>query len=244
MQEKTIRIQKYIADCGICSRRAAEALIEEGRVTLNGRPVHLGDKTDGAKDLVRIDGKVIKPVRRDKVTIMLYKPRGYVTTMSDEQGRKCVADLIAKEKIRLYPIGRLDKDSEGLLLLTNDGALANKLMHPANHVPKTYRVIVKGQIHREHIKAFETGIYIAEDDYTTRSAEIEILEAKEDRTVFYLTIYEGKNREIRKMCEALGLEVLRLKRDKIADLSIGTLRSGQYRALTQKESDYLYSLVK
>ncbi len=242
MQEKLIRIQKYIADCGVCSRRAAEAMIEQGRVTLNGRPVRLGDKTDGSKDLVRIDGKVVKPITRDKITLMLYKPRGYVTTMSDEQGRKCVADLIAKERVRLYPVGRLDKDSEGLLLLTNDGALANKLTHPKNNIPKTYRVIVRGAINREHIKAFERGIYIAEDDYTTRSAEIEILESKEDRTVFYLTLYEGKNREIRKMCEALGLEVLRLKRDKLAALSIGTLRAGQYRALTQKEIDYLYSL--
>ena len=242
MQEKLIRIQKYIADCGVCSRRAAEAMIEQGRVTLNGRPVQLGDKTDGAKDLVRVDGKVIKPITRDKITLMLYKPRGYVTTMSDEQGRKCVADLIAKERVRLYPVGRLDRDSEGLLLLTNDGDLANKLTHPKNNIPKTYRVIVRGAINREHIKAFEKGIYIAEDDYTTRSAEIEILESKEDRTVFYLTLYEGKNREIRKMCEALGLEVLRLKRDKLAALSIGTLRAGQYRTLSQKEIDYLYSL--
>lgn len=242
MQQKFIRIQKYIAECGVCSRRAAEALIEEGRVTLNGRPVQLGDKTDGVKDLVRIDGKVIKPATYDKVTIMLYKPRGYVTTMNDEQGRKCVADLISKERVRLYPVGRLDKDSEGLLLLTNDGELAHKLTHPRNNIPKTYRVIVKGAINREHIKAFENGIYIPEDGYTTRSAEIEILESKEDRTVFYLTLYEGKNREIRKMCEVLGLEVLRLKRDKLAALSIGTLRAGQYRTLSQKEIDYLYSL--
>lgn len=242
MQEKLIRIQKYIADCGVCSRRAAEALIEEGRVSLNGKPVHLGDKTDGVKDLVRIDGRVIKPITHDKVTVMLYKPRGYVTTMSDEQGRKCVADIIAKERIRLYPVGRLDKDSEGLLLLTNDGDLAHKLTHPRNNIPKTYRVIVKGAITREHIKAFENGIYIPEDDYTTRSAEIDILESKEDRTVFYLTLYEGKNREIRKMCGVLNLEVLRLKRDKLADLSIGTLRAGQYRFLTQKEINYLYSL--
>lgn len=242
MQQKLVRIQKFIADCGVCSRRAAEAMIEAGRVTLNGRPVQLGDKTDGVKDLVRIDGRVVKPITHDKVTLMLYKPRGYVTTMNDEQGRKCVADIIAKERIRLYPVGRLDKDSEGLLLLTNDGDLAHKLTHPRNNIPKTYRVIVKGNITREHIKAFENGIYIAEDDYTTRSAEIEILESKEDRTVFYLTLYEGKNREIRKMCETLGLEVLRLKRDKLAGLSIGTLRAGQYRALTQKEIEYLYSL--
>lgn len=242
MQQKIVRIQKFIADCGVCSRRAAEAMIEAGRVTLNGRPVQLGDKTDGVKDLVRIDGRVVKPITHDKVTLMLYKPRGYVTTMNDEQGRKCVADIIAKERIRLYPVGRLDKDSEGLLLLTNDGDLAHKLTHPRNNIPKTYRVIVKGNITREHIKAFENGIYIAEDDYTTRSAEIEILESKEDRTVFYLTLYEGKNREIRKMCETLGLEVLRLKRDKLAALSIGTLRAGQYRALTKKEIEYLYSL--
>ena len=242
MQEKLVRIQKYIADCGVCSRRAAEAMIEEGRVTLNGRPARPGDKTDGARDLIRVDGRVIKPAVREKITLMLYKPRGYVTTMSDEQGRKCVADLIARERVRLYPVGRLDKDSEGLLLMTNDGDLANKLTHPRNHIPKTYRVIVKGGVNREQIKAFENGIYIAEDDYTTRPAEIEILDSKTDRTVFYLTLYEGKNREIRKMCEALGLEVLRLKRDKLADLSIGTLRAGQYRALTQKEIDYLYRL--
>ena len=242
MEQKLIRIQKYIADCGVCSRRAAEGLMTEGRVTLNGHSVQLGDRVDPSRDLVRIDGRVIKPATYNKVTVMLYKPRGYVTTMNDEQGRKCVADLISKEKIRLYPVGRLDKDSEGLLLLTNDGELANKLMHPANHIPKTYRVIVKGAINREHIKAFENGIYIEEDRYTTRSAEIEILETKPDRTVFYLTLYEGKNREIRKMCEALGLEVLRLKRDKVADLSIGTLRSGQYRQLSQKEINYLYSL--
>lgn len=242
MQQEWVRIQKYIADCGICSRRAAEALIEEGRVTVNGEPAHLGDKTDG-NDLIRIDGKVVKPSRsREKVTLMLYKPRGYITTMKDEQGRKCVADIIARERLRLYPIGRLDKDSEGLLLLTNDGDLANKLTHPANHIPKTYRVIVKAILNREHIKAFENGIYIEEDGYTTRSAEVEILEVKEDRTVFYLTLYEGKNREIRKMCQALGLEVLRLKRDKIADLSIGTLRAGQYRALSPKEISYLYNL--
>ncbi len=242
MEQKLIRIQKYIADCGVCSRRAAEGLMTEGRVTLNGHSVQLGDRVDPSRDLVRIDGKVIKPATYNKVTLMLYKPRGYVTTMNDEQGRKCVADLIAKEKVRLYPIGRLDKDSEGLLLLTNDGDLANKLMHPANHIPKTYRVIVKGALNREHIKAFENGIYIEEDHYTTRSAELEILEMKTDRTVFYLTLYEGKNREIRKMCEALGLEVLRLKRDKVGDLSIGTLRAGQYRQLTQKEINYLYNL--
>ena len=242
MQVKLVRLQKYIADCGVCSRRAAETMIEEGRVSINGRPAQLGDKTDGVKDLVRIDGKVIKPITKEKITLMLYKPRGYVTTMSDEQGRKCVADIIAKERVRLYPVGRLDKDSEGLLLLTNDGDLAHKLTRPRNNIPKTYRVIVRGAINREHIKAFETGIYIAEDDYTTRSAEIEILESKEDRQVFYLTLYEGKNREIRKMCQTLGLEVLRLKRDKLADLSIGTLRAGQYRALTQKEINYLYNI--
>lgn len=240
--QQEIRIQKYIADCGFCSRRAAEALIAEGRVTLNGRPVQLGDKTDGVRDLVCVDGKAIKKRRQEPVTLMLYKPRGYITTMRDEQGRKCVADLIARERVRLYPIGRLDKDSEGLLLLTNDGDLANKLMHPGNHIPKTYRVIVKGALTRPHIAAFENGIYIEEWDYTTRSAEVEILEIKPDRTVFYLTLYEGKNREIRRMCESLGLEVLRLKRDKVAGLSIGTLRAGQYRPLTQKELDYLYSL--
>ncbi len=241
MQIEKIRIQKYIAECGICSRRAAEVLIEEGRVTINGDTAKLGDKTDGQRDLICIDKKVIKPRSREKVTLMLYKPRGVVTTMRDEQGRRCVADLVAKERTRLYPIGRLDKDSEGLLLLTNDGALANHLMHPSNHIPKTYRVIIGGTLNRQQITSFENGIFIEEDHYTTHAAEVEILEVKEDRTIFYLTIYEGKNREIRKMCEILGLKVLPLKRDKIGALSIGTLRSGQYRMLTQKEIDDLYS---
>ena len=143
MQKDSIRIQKYIAECGVCSRRAAEALIEAGRVTCNGRTAVLGDKTDGLKDVIRIDEKIIKPQTGTRVTLMLYKPRGYITTMHDEQGRKCVADLIARERLRLYPIGRLDKESEGLLLLTNDGALANKLTHPwqsySQNLPRHYQ---------------------------------------------------------------------------------------------------------
>lgn len=237
-----IRVQKYLADCGICSRRAAEALIEEGRVTIGARKAILGDKVMSDATSIKVDGEQIYPRKKDKTYIMLYKPRGYVVTAKDEMGRKCVTDLVKKEKARLFPVGRLDKDSEGLLLMTNDGDLANKLMHPSNNIPKTYRTIVRGKASSEALQKMASGIYLEELDYTTRSCDIDVHEVREDKTILLITIYEGKNRQIRRMCEAVGLEILRLKRERIGKLSIGGLSSGKYRKLTDKEVEYLKSL--
>ena len=237
-----IRLQKFIADCGICSRRAAEKLIEDGKVTVSGKRAQIGQKVASDTTGVRIDGRQIYPRHKSYVYLMLYKPRGYVTTAKDELGRKCVSDIVKKERVRVYPVGRLDKDSEGLLIMTNDGELANHLMHPSSHVPKTYRAIVKGTVDAKTLSTLSTGVYLPELDYTTTAADVDVHEIKDDRTVLLITIYEGKNRQIRRMCEAVGLEVLRLKREKIGKLSIGTLNAGQYRRLSEKELDYLKSL--
>lgn len=239
---QTVRLQKFLADCGICSRRAAEKLIEDGRVKIGPRTAILGDKVSVDATSVTVDGEKIFPRRRDNTYIMLYKPRGYVTTAKDELGRKCVTELISKERARLYPVGRLDKDSEGLLIMTNDGELANKLMHPKNRIPKTYRAIVKGTVSADVLRTLTNGVYLEELDYTTSSAVVDVHEVREDRTILLITIYEGKNRQIRRMCEAVGLEVMRLKRERIGKLSIGTLKAGQYRKLTEKEVKYLKEL--
>lgn len=238
--EQPIRLQKYIADAGICSRRAAERMIEEGRVAVNGQIAHLGQKVT-ASEKVCIDGEIIRLQRKNNVYLMMYKPRGYVTTSSDEMGRKCVIDILSSVSERVYPIGRLDKDSEGLLLLTNDGDLANKLMHPRHHVGKTYRTVVTGKVGREQLVALSSGVML-DDGYKTGRAEVEILKDKDDRTVLSITVFEGKNRQIRRMCDAVGLEVIRLKREKIGSLSIGTLRAGQYRKLSDKEVEYLKTI--
>ncbi len=238
--EEAIRLQKYIAEAGICSRRAAEKMIEDGRVLVNGQTAHLGQKV-GVGDKVVVDGELIRQQRKNNVYLMMYKPRGYVTTMSDEMGRKSVVDILSSFSQRVYPIGRLDKDSEGLLLLTNDGELANRLMHPRHHVGKSYRTVVTGKVGREQLVALSNGVTL-DDGYKTGKADVEIIKEKEDRTVLGITIYEGKNRQIRRMCESVGLQVLRLKREKIGTLSIGTLRAGQYRKLSDKEIEYLKSL--
>lgn len=240
--EQLIRLQKFLADSGICSRRAAEKLIEEGRVKVGGRKAEIGDKVPSNCTTVTVDNDRIYPRKKENSYFMLYKPRGYVTTSKDELSRKCVADIMAKERVRLYPVGRLDKDSEGLLIMTNDGDLANKLTHPKNRIPKTYRAIVSGEVNADALRKLTNGVYIEELDYTTSSADVEVHSVKDDRTILLITIYEGKNRQIRRMCEAVDLEVLRLKREKVGKLSIGTLKSGQYRKLTEKEIAYLKSL--
>ena len=240
--EQLVRLQKFIADSGICSRRAAEKLIEEGRVKVGGRTAFIGDKIDSLCTTVTIDGRRVYPRKKENSYFMLYKPRGYLTTSSDELSRKCVADLFAKERVRVYPVGRLDKDSEGLLIMTNDGELANKLTHPKNRIPKTYRAIVTGDVNADVLRKLTSGVYIEELDYTTASADVEVHSVKDDRTILLITIYEGKNRQIRRMCECCDLEVLRLKRERIGKLSIGTLKSGQYRKLTDKEITYLKNL--
>jgi 23S rRNA pseudouridine2605 synthase len=215
-----IRIQKMIADCGVCSRRKAEELITKGRVKLNGHPVKLGDKC-GFKDLITIDGERIA------------MPRGYVTTVSDELERRCVMDLLTDVEERVYPVGRLDRNSEGLLLFTNDGEFANSIMHPSRHISKTYRVTVRPDINDEQLVRLSEGVEI--DGRKTLPATVVVKDKAEGRVVLLITIKEGRNRQIRKMCEAVGLEVARLRRISIGPLKLGMLKPGTYRDLTAEE---------
>lgn len=229
-----VRVQKIIAESGYCSRRKAEELILEKRVKINGRPCNLGDKADKVKDIISIDGEnLYVEKKRNLVYIMLNKPRGYVTTMSDEMGRRCVTDLLEGVEERVFPIGRLDRNSEGLLLFTNDGDLANKIMHPSCHVSKTYRVTVHSDVNEDQVLELTNGVVI--DDRKTLPASVSVLTKEPERTVLQITIKEGRNRQIRKMCEAVGLEVARLKRTSVGPLKLGMLKPGTWRELTSQE---------
>ncbi len=236
------RIQKIISSLGVTSRRKAEQLIADGRVRVNGRPCKLGDKADTKKDIISIDGERINFEEKTKhIYIMLNKPRGYVTTMSDELGRKCVTDLLSGIEERVYPVGRLDKNTEGLLLFTNDGGLANSIMHPSCHISKTYRVTVRPDITQEQLIALESGIEL--DGKKTLPASVTVLTKEENRVVLLMTIKEGRNRQIRRMCEAVGLEIARLKRTSIGPIRLGMLKPGAYRELTPAELAALRNAV-
>ncbi len=237
-----VRLQKIIADSGYCSRRRAEQYIQNGEVKVNGRPCSIGDKADPRNDLITVNGEKI---RADGVTlryIKLYKPRGYVTTMSDEQGRKTITDLLDGIEERVYPIGRLDRTSEGLLLLTNDGSFANDIMHPTKHVAKTYRVTVAEKVNEEQINKLMAGVEI-EPNVMTRPCIVNILLEEEERTVLEFIIKEGKNRQIRRMCEAVNLTVKRLRRTSIAGVKLGMLKPGEYADLTKDEMRILRSAI-
>lgn len=229
-----IRIQKIMSDSGVCSRRKAEEYISEGRVKVNGRPCKLGDKALAGKDIITLDGeKIYVAKKRQLYYIMLHKPRGYVTTMSDELDRKCVTELLTKVPERVYPIGRLDKNSEGLLLFTNDGNFANDIMHPSRHIAKTYRVTVRPDINDEQLIKLASGGEI--DGKMTQECSVVVLDKQPGRVVLQMTIHEGRNRQIRKMCEAVGLEVARLKRTAIGPIKLGMLKPGEYRELKPDE---------
>lgn len=228
-----IRIQKMIADSGYCSRRKAEELISNGRVKLNGRPIKLGDKCS-YKDLITIDGERIYLTRKKNyIYLMMNKPRGYVTTVSDELERKCVMDLLEGLEERVYPVGRLDRNSEGLLLFTNDGEFANSIMHPSRHIAKTYRVTVRPGVNDDQLVALADGVEI--DGRKTLPASVIVKDKQEGRVVLLITIKEGRNRQIRKMCEAVGLEVARLRRISVGPLKLGMLKPGSVRELTAEE---------
>ena len=233
-KKEPIRLQKFLSLCGVASRRKVEELILQGKVKINGKSAILGDKVTD-KDKVFVNGKRIVAPRTKYRYIMLHKPRGFITTMSDEKGRKCVAELVKDVGERVYPVGRLDKDSEGMLIFTNDGEFANKIMHPRNSIYKIYRVTVRPSITEEQLEKLETGIEI--DGRKTAPAIVHVLvqDKEQNRVVLEMILHEGKNREIRRMCEAVGLQVARLKRTQIGSVKMGMLKQGAWRDLTEKE---------
>ncbi len=232
MTDGRVRLQKFLAECGIASRRKSEELIDSGKVKVNGRIASIGDKVNPKKDTVTVNGK--KVIKQKTLTyVMLHKPRGFITTMSDEMDRKCVAQLIKDVPGRVYPVGRLDRDSEGMLLFTNDGEFSNAMTHPTKHVPKTYRVTVRPSISEEQLTALTTGVII--DDRKTAPAEVRVVTKEENRVVLEIILYEGRNRQIRKMCEEVGLEVARLKRTAIGSIKLGMLKQGAWRHLNDDE---------
>ena len=232
MTDDRIRLQKYLSQCAVASRRKSEELILSGKVKVNGKVAGLGDKINPKRDTVTVSGKKIVSSKKHYY-IMLHKPRGFITTMEDEMGRKCVAELVKDVGARVYPVGRLDRDSEGLLIMTNDGDFANHLTHPSKHVPKTYRVTVRPSVSEDQLIAFSEGIEI--DGRKTAPADAHIIDKSENRVVLEIILHEGRNRQIRRMCEALGLEVARLKRTHIGSLKLGMLPQGKWRHLTEDE---------
>ncbi len=226
------RLQKIIAASGLMSRRAAEELIAAGKVRVNGALASLGDKADAARDQITVDGKSLAPTE-EKVYIMLNKPRGCVTTLKDEKGRRTVAELVSGLGVRLYPVGRLDMNSEGLLIMTNDGELAERLMHPRGGAEKCYRTSVTGENIPAAAEKLKESMLI--DGYRTRGARVEIERLTDKGGVLLVTIGEGRNRQVRKMCEQVGLRVTRLCRISEGGLRLGDLKSGQWRELTRAE---------
>lgn len=223
-----------MADCGVASRRKSEALIESGAVKVNGRRAELGDKVHPDLDKVYVHNKrIVIKKKGGKRYIMLNKPRGYVTTMRDERGRKCVADLIKDIPERVYPVGRLDKDSEGMLLLTNDGEFANTVSHPKKQINKVYHVTVKPGLSDEQAKTISSGVVI--DGRKTSPCEVRVMLRDEERANVEFVIHEGRNREIRKMCESVGAEVTRLRRIAVGSVKMGKLKRGMWRDLTADE---------
>ena len=227
----TERLQKIIARAGVCSRRSAEELLRQGRVAVNGCTAALGDQADPEVDVITVDGRALQQAP-EAVYVMLYKPRGYVTTLKDEYGRQTAAQLVADCAERVFPVGRLDKESEGLLLFTNDGALMQRLIHPSAEVDKTYRVTVRGELE----SAAERLARLRDvDGEPIRPAQVRLLERRAKELVLEIVIHEGKNRQIRRMCRQCGLEVVRLLRVAEHSLTLGGLCPGQWRYLTEEE---------
>lgn len=243
------RLQKYIARCGVASRRKGEELILSGQIKVNGNVItELGTKVNVDTDIVEYGNKVIKP-EEEKIYIMLNKPEGYITSVSDEKGRKTVLDLIDVNE-RIYPIGRLDYDSSGLLLLTNDGDIYNKIIHPRVAIDKKYIAVCEGKFTEKEIEKFKNGVDIG--GYVTSSANIEIIDEEKVtikktgeniiRSTVEITIHEGKNRQIRRMCSSLNHNVLKLKRVSVGNIKLGNLKKGNWRLLTQEEVNYIKGL--
>lgn len=236
-----IRLNKYLAQRGVASRREADRMIQEGRVDVNGRVVEdLGQKIDDGRDRVAVDGRKIKP-GRELVYMMLNKPKGFLVTLADPLGRATIKDLVPSLPDGVNPVGRLDKDSEGLLLLTNDGELAYHLTHPRYEVPKVYIVCVEGRISPEEIGKLEKGVHI--DGGRTAPAKVKALESRPQSSVLQIEIHEGRKREVRQMCESVGHDVVRLTRVSFAGLRLENLLNGQWRFLKKEEVHRLKRLA-
>ncbi|MBE6772394.1 MAG: rRNA pseudouridine synthase [Ruminococcaceae bacterium] len=237
MADNKIRLQKFLSEAGVASRRKAEEMIRNGMVKVNGAVAQIGDSVDPKKDTVVVKGKKVRKESNLRY-ILLNKPRGYVTTTDDDLGRKCVLELVRDVKERIYPVGRLDRVSEGALILTNDGAFANAMMHPSRHVPKTYRVTVRPDATAEQVDILSTGVEL--DGRMTAPAEVHVLSKEEGRAVLEIVLYEGRNRQIRRMCEAVNLEVARLRRIAVGPVKLGMLQTGEWRDLTPAEVESLF----
>ena len=233
----SVKLQKYFSDCAIMSRRAAEEEIEKGRVTVNGRPATLGLRIDPDTDVVIYNGKRILPTAQEKTYILLNKPRGILTTLSDEKGRKTVISLLCGLDKRVYPVGRLDMDSDGLLILTDDGELTNRLTHPRHQIPKIYHVTVSERPTPEQIAILSSALVI--DGYKIQPVKTKIIKSEQNSTVLEMTLFEGRNRQIRKMCKIAKLTVTRLSRVALGKISLGKLEIGKWRYLTSAEIEYL-----
>lgn len=232
------RLHKYMAGCGVASRRKCEEIVFQGRVKVNGEIISNIVMIDDELDKVEVDGKLIKPEEK-KVYIIINKPIDVITSVNDQFDRKTVIDIINIEE-RIFPVGRLDYDTSGILLLTNDGDLAFKMAHPSHEIDKVYVAEVIGQFTDREIYKFETGLQI--EDYVTSPSKIVILSEEEDTSIVEITIHEGKNRQVRKMCEDIGHPILRLKRTRFGSLDVGTLKMGEWRHLSEEEIRYLKSM--
>ncbi len=237
-----IRLQKFIADAGIMSRRAAETEIQNGNISVNGHIASIGDKVDPRADVVAYRGKRIRYEVKKYTYILMNKPRGYLSSTSDDRGRKCITDLIPEIDARVYPVGRLDLISEGIIILTDDGELKNKLTHPSTSIPKVYRVKVGGAVSDEQYEILTSPLVI--DGYQIKPVAVTISSKDESGTVLKMTLLEGRNRQIRKMCEQAGLTVKRLSRVSIGNIKLDGMPVGKWRYLTDEEVDYLYKATR
>lgn len=237
---ESVKLQKYVAECGLMSRRAAEKEIEVGNFAVNGITASLGMRIDPENDAVTYKGKSLTPPSQRKVYIMLNKPKGVVTTMNDEKGRKSVADIV-DIGIRVYPVGRLDLNSEGLLLMTNDGELANAIAHPSGEIKKVYAVTLKGKVENEELDRLRAVKMLDGEKITP--VGVELVSRNEQSSVVKFTLSEGKNREIRRICETVGVYITKLKRISLGPLRIGDMKPGEYRELTASELKALKAAV-
>ncbi|HIZ03641.1 MAG TPA: rRNA pseudouridine synthase [Candidatus Borkfalkia avistercoris] len=234
-----MRINKYLAECGVASRRACDKLIEDGKVAVNGKPCKLGYDVDEKNDVVTVEGQKVSPAAVHKYYLM-NKPKGYVCTVKDDKGRKTVMDLLPANAGRVYPVGRLDYDSEGMLLFTDDGELAFRLTHPKNEIQKTYLVRIEGEVSEQLLNKLRAGVEL--DGKRTGKSKIKIVETDKKYTKLHVTIGEGRNRQVRRMFESIGKEVVFLKRIRIGEMGLGSLERGKVRSLSAEEIFYLKNL--